>query len=117
MKFLLEVNQGNGCDYTIGCGLALVSFSADTIGDAVAMVRERRFSAEALDAGDDIACLLTSEDIVSARVYQVSAVQDLPLEEWDRDAELDELRREEAAADEAERLEYERLKAKYGSAK
>ncbi len=34
MKFWLWMKQGNGCDYTVGCGERLVELTGDTISEA-----------------------------------------------------------------------------------
>lgn len=43
MKFLVHVEQGGGCDYTIGCGHDVQEYEADTRAEVVAAVKLRWF--------------------------------------------------------------------------
>ncbi len=107
MKFLLVMEQDNGCDYTIGCGIALEEIEADNRKLAIAAAFEKM----GVDYGDSP---YISEDINRAGLYEICGEKiTVPLDEYrlelarqEEDAKLAEKR-------EAEQDQYLRLKAKY----
>ena len=75
MKFLLVMKQDNGCDYTIGCGIALEEIEADNPDASIATAFEKM----AVDYGDSP---YISEDINRAILYEIGAKITVPLAEY-----------------------------------
>jgi hypothetical protein len=104
MRYILVMQQyGEGCDYTIGCGIKYRIMTARTFEEA--QLAAKKYIQEGYPVG---------EDIELARAYLSTLVGDeLPLNEW-----YDEMRKENIEAKEQEikkqeLAELERLKAKY----
>jgi len=106
MRFYILTRQpGEGCDYTIGCGMRWALIEAGTVEEAAIMaaqkVRDRGWRGE----GADKAILVPAD----------SAVDLAPLLDADvarEAAERDFAERQKTEA--SERAEYERLHKKYG---
>lgn len=102
-KFIAYVKQGGGCDYTIGCGQAVLELESTTYNEAVEELRR--------EIVDD--CY--NEDVIEiATLYEIASEHEMPIAEWYSDARK---RDRESAASlilKAERLEYDRLKEKFG---
>lgn len=100
---VILVQDGDGCDYTIGCGVKVKPLKARTVEDARAEAQHTIMSDGSLEREDAIykAVLVTSHE-------------DLPVESWK--AGMKALRdAEEAEEQKAKELaELERLRAKYG---
>lgn len=107
MKVLLVMEQDNGCNYTIGCGIAIVEIEADSHEAALAAAFEKM----AVDYGDSP---YISEDINRASLYEIRGEKKtVPLDEYrlklarqEEDARLAKTREDEKA-------QYLKLKAKY----
>lgn len=91
--------DGEGCDYTIGCGERLVPLAP---GDAIAQVRQW------LSEHENLECVIKEVFILSNDVQQFN-LNEYHTEKTKRSLEM---RRE--AAEEKEREQYEKLKAKFG---
>lgn len=88
MKFLLVRRQeGIGCDYTIGCGLAVEEIEASSVDAALKRLRKEAFSGERR--------LL--EEIEWARLVPADSVIEPPIEQWA--AELEERAEKRRAAE------------------
>ena len=103
MKYIAHVVQnGEGCDYTIGCGLQVVQLSADNLEDAKQelkeIIKEQYF--------DD-------QELESAVIYEVSNAHDVDLDaiynNMNDDAQSEEVERQRISDFE----EYQRLKKKF----
>lgn len=112
--FVLVVNQkGEGCDYSIGCGMAAhIIVGAETIEDATKIVNEGKVLADVDDEcfgytfdDDDDNCLGTAFIVQVAHVFDVKKER-ANTERVKREIEL-------AEKDAEERQVYERLKAKF----
>lgn len=100
---LILVQGGEGCDYTIGCGIRVESLRGETLEDAKA-------EAKALLCDEDEG-LLTGDGAVAAAF--IADCEELPIAEWAWVVESARLLRKSAASEAAERAELERLQAKY----
>ena len=107
MKFLLVMRQDNGCDYTIGCGIALEEIETDNKEAAIATAFEKM----AVDYGDSP---YISDKINRAELYEIGVKITIPLAEYRQELEDQEIVRQLQASQAAEQMEYLRLKAKYG---
>jgi len=112
MKYKLIVNQGQGCDYTIGCGIAdwdIVAVDAEAAREqAVAMLREHYLGEETPEYyrwNDE-------QDLVSATL--VGVVEELPLESMRSLWHAEMVQAERGKKEAAEREQLAKLKAKYG---
>lgn len=105
-KYLVVTEEDEeGCGSSIrgtngenGCGVMVAFIEADTISEAVAIVRKRYFAREWANGYDGL-------HVAKMVTYAVTEEMKLPVAEWDH--EMDK-------CNEAERAEYERLKKKYG---
>ena len=108
MTYLLhEVQDEEGCDYTIGCGYRLTQLDADTMAGAIAEATglDRHGSPRIQTSGE--------QRIKCATIYEVAAEHriDIPALQAKREfVKVAKLREKRAAS---ERAEYERLKGKY----
>jgi len=108
MKWLLLMSEeGEGCDYTIGCGVAYEMIEAESREEALEVAREKLDDRSLLDPDGErqleVAYLLPADgDIV------------VPSDEWiaERQAKKDIAKKAEVEAQEM--AELERLKSKYG---
>jgi len=107
MIYFVHLDQGGeGCDYTIGCGHSLQRLKAGNIDAARAEV-------EALIA-EDYSSEMT--EVAHVKILEVATVLDLDVR-----AHYQSLKEKKDAADaksqtERERIEFERLKQKFGDA-
>lgn len=105
MAFYAYLEQGCGCDYTIGCGKLLVE------------LKETSFEGAQEELWGEYGCrhyLGGEADLASIRVFQASEVRAVNLVEW-KTRLAEQEKAEKAARDAAkDRAEYERLKAKFG---
>jgi hypothetical protein len=102
-KFMvILVQEGEGCDYTIGCGVRVVPLRAATVEDA-------RVEAERMIHRDGY---LDREGSVEKAVL-VTAHEYLPVVTWKANKLLVEKSRVESQERQRELAELERLKKKY----
>lgn len=107
MKFIVYINQTDfGCDYTIACGKVLRELKAETLEDAIAEVR--KYLAPSLKDDEPIF------EANSATIYQVENKHPMPIQEWYNERQKEEEDYKLTQEKEKERLEYERLKVKFG---
>lgn len=105
MKYGIFIEQeGEGCDYTIGCGMRFDVFDAPDDAAAQAKAKEMLTSRE--DVEDDDPYLAGENDEQTfEKATLVKIVGELPIDEWRlelSDAADDERRAREDAAEEAE---------------
>jgi len=100
---VIMVQNGEGCDYTIGCGVKVEPLKARTVEDA-------RAEAQRIITLDGY----LERDGAVYKAVLVTAHEDLPVESWK--AGLKAVREAEEAEEQRGRelAELERLKAKYG---
>lgn len=98
------LNQGGGCDYTIGCGETIINIKADSIDEAVNKLYEK------------IKESYSHEDrrLEYAQLFEVNSIVDLNLTEIYEKIDLQEKQRIAFEREQREMLEFERLKSKYG---
>ena len=123
MKFVILVKQeGEGCDYTIGCGYLYRFFDAKDMEDALYRVR----TMEREDHNDNLVFGHRASDLKQAIIVRVDDMVDAlhtksqreiaEDEERAKAAKEEERQERDAAAKEQEakdRAEYERLKRKF----
>ena len=110
MKFLLVLTQEGGCDYTIGCGVAVHIIEVKNREEILAQI----FPWLAKHHGDPSDGYI-NEEIDSATLYQISDVIRLDLWQYHYDYQ-ERLAKEAVTQIEAqEKAELERLKRKYRS--
>lgn len=78
-RFLLVREQDGGCDYTIGCGVVVDEYDAESIDALLAQLRTD------MDDDADEAELRNEERVSRATVYEVVAQRELPLDAWRRE--------------------------------
>lgn len=106
---LIRFGAGEGCDYTIGCNIAVDRFSVTGPKYAEEKARELLMPDEPEYFNGN-----TENGYLSSAIL-VKVVSEIDVEEeiYDRCRELTEAR-EAAEANDTERAEYERLKKKFG---
>jgi hypothetical protein len=95
---------GEGCDYTIGCGKTIETIEAENIKDAIIRLKE---------------IIADNYNHDESRLEKVEIYETSTIENFDIKSFYDDLNKMEELANiskkqEFERLEYERLKAKFG---
>ena len=111
--YLYAVGKGYGCDYTIGCNLAMMPLDASTIEGAQAEAKRllgEDHYADLEPPGRD------GFSIETASILCVAEEVAVPLEELRAKAQAEEEAWGKVEAEKEERTEYERLKAKFKSA-
>jgi hypothetical protein len=104
--FIAVLKQcGEGCDYTIGCGVKVVELQACTWDEA--KVEARHALAEDYSQAYDH-CL------EGFTIFEVSSRFDVPVNAWYADISREEADRNAGREKEKRRLEYERLKREFG---
>lgn len=112
LKYVVIMKQkGDGCDYTIGCGINFEIFEAENAGDAMMKAKE-------LWLGDDYepeeGGPLYSGDYELAYMHLCRFVTGCPIGEWMGEINKEERALRKAEEEVQERAEYDRLRQKYG---
>ena len=97
--FVLIVGKGDGCDYTIGCNISFSPLPGTTLGEASKGVCEH--------LGYD------EHRVETALILEASQVVLFDVEKHYSDAEEQAAESKRCADQDAEKAEYERLKAKF----
>lgn len=99
MKFVAIMEQeGEGCDYTIGCGISTMEFSAESAEAALEQVKKWAHD-------------YSIEELAAIRLYVATDSIEVPLDEWKRWRRQEEWR----ASRDDEYQEYLKLKEKFES--
>ena len=106
MKYHLLREQSHGCDYTIGCGLAIDALDATSMSEAIEEAKGLLVSWGDLNPDSESA-------IATALVLEVANVCELDVDALRADLLRQRAAQEAARTAEAERAEFERLKAKF----
>jgi len=108
MRYVIILKQrGEGCDYTIGCGINFKIIEARDFAEA--QVKARAYFIENYSYGceyDRNLCDLEAMTIAAAPTS-------LPVDEWWSAIRIKEVERQKAAKEAEELAELERLKKKY----
>ena len=106
-EYLVVFRQHGGCDYTIGCGIAVQHVSADDLQGACAQVTEQLCDLEG--TSDE-----TASSIVEVDIYERSAgFSKLDPASWRAARASKRAEAEKAQREDKERAEYERLRKKF----
>lgn len=103
MKYLAHLTQSEGCDYTIGCGIAIITLKSTNGDDAVKELVElikTRYSSE-------------ESQIESARIYEVTNTITFSVEETYKVIQEQRDIVKKLKQEERELKELQRLKEKY----
>jgi hypothetical protein len=116
-KYVVHLNQGGGCDYTIGCGQRTITIWAENITQA----HERFISMIGSFDDDDVDW---TEDyggwrceywfLATVTIYEVSDEVNVDMKAVYANLDEVEALRKRLAAEDAEKKEYERLQKKFG---
>lgn len=105
MKFIAILRQeGEGCDYTIGCGINTIQFEAEN----------------ALEAGKKLKLIVFENynhdeaKLKSLHYYQVDGTYEADIKRWYNEFAEEKTLREQTAVKEKELAELQRLLNKYG---
>ena len=109
-KFLVIYRQGNGCDYTIGCGLAVHTLEAPSLSAAIASVINGLAKIEDdAEFSDETVESLKAVDVYEIAEAHVSLERDM----WIGARRAVHKKTAQERAEAKERAELERLKKKY----
>ena len=114
MKFYLYEVQDEGCDYTIGCGERLTEIPAATMAEAYAITLTEDYLG--CEEGEDYGPISTNPGeakLSSAVIFAVAETQIIDLGALIRAARTEHEAAQNVATDATERVEFERLKAKF----
>lgn len=103
----LYLDQGNGCDYTIGCGKKLIGLCDDKHTKDEAMQAAKNYMFDE-DEG------LPIDDIETVALLFVKDEENLPLGTWKTELKQQREQARLKQEEDAEKAEYERLKKKLG---
>jgi len=103
---LVMTQEGEGCDYTIGCGTRFVPLP-NAVDGAHAGRLARAYMHE------DDASRLRNPDQVITKLLVVRIVTDLPVDEWRENLEASDRARQQQADEAVERATLARLQHKY----
>ena len=102
-KYKAYLNQGQGCDYTIGCGQKLIDLKATSLDEAQAEVFSLLKEAYSYEEWR----------MESVEVLQVQEVFPIAVEYFYNILDSNERKREMLKREQKEKEEFERLKAKF----
>ena len=97
--------DGEGCDYTIGCGRTVIDIEAANMEEATNKLVEKIKEEYSYEEGR----------LKSAVLYEVLQLHMLDTKELYKRIDNSQYERESAEKEEKERQEFERLKAKFGN--
>lgn len=100
--------EGEGCDYTIGCGRNLQHLRASTLEEA-------KVEAKEIVVGDADGYGGHFDESEVHRATLVSLVSDLPVEKWYAEHAAAQKQRKQTDAEAKEKAELARLLAKHGA--
>lgn len=108
--------DGEGCGYTIGCGIEVVDLSAKTKDEALAEAKALWFGEDFIGDHSYHPDYYDGDHYGERVVLSVAIVKDVcdaPVEDWVNEYETIRDERKHSEEADAERKEYERLRAKF----
>lgn len=106
--FVIVERQGNGCDYTIGCGIKVYETKAESRD---ALLKQLRADEDLLRDWSH-----ADSERESVEIYEVTGAPiAVPLDAWRAEIKAQEKRSREEAKEKDERDTYAKLQKKYGA--
>ncbi len=105
LKFVAYVDQGSGCDYMIACGKTLWKLESLTYDEAVKELKIKAIGDEGYWGEDELETIT---------LFEIISVQQIPLSGWYSDARKLIEDEKVMAREVIEKMEFERLKRKFG---
>ena len=106
VKYLVIYTQdGEGCDYSIGCGVLIEEIEAVDLDDAEQQIRVSLFDSGGMEHSE---CRMKSVLFVQANLLSTFDVA-----RWREASEAADCQKEQHAIEQAERAEFARLKRKF----
>lgn len=102
MKYKAYINQGQGCDYTIACGVDIIDLEASSMEEAKkALIKEikEEYTGE--------------RALASAQIFEINDIFAVNMKTLMSEIEEAEIEIERKKREEDERREFERLKKKF----
>lgn len=103
-KYKAFISQGDGCDYTIGCGKTVINLDADSLEKALEQFIEivrKEYSGE--------------YKLESAEVYEINEIHSINMKKLYEGIYKDNAHQALIELEEEEKREFERLKQKFES--
>jgi len=116
-KFLVVEHQaGEGCDYSIGCGVLTYEVEAESMDAVLAQLKSAAFS-EGESSDEEGGGLLATQERKRgvACVYEIVAAKPLPLAEWRKELRAAGEKEAQEAKERDERETLAKLQKKYGA--
>jgi hypothetical protein len=115
MIYIAYLRQSaQGCDYSIGCGLALWRRKAITRDEAIEELKRDIIGIWSEEEARYVDGYHGTSKLEKVILFEVSGEEEMPIDQWYSEAE-DYTRQEKTRIEETrERAELERLRAKYG---
>jgi hypothetical protein len=119
MKFICVMKQsGEGCDYTIGCGMNFITVDAVDAEEAAVKINKVWFMSDYENGNADPAyhCVGGEQELITWRLFEVAQEYNLLpiLHRWKTDFDEKEATAENIKREAEERRKYEELKRKFG---
>ncbi len=111
--FLAYLNQGQGCDYTIGCGFKIIQLEAGTHEEALKELQEKIVGQWNEDDKRFYEGYTGESALETATLYDVSNITCVPIEKWYKEAREQEEYAKNKVNEQNEKKELQRLKKKY----
>jgi len=106
MKYLVcRKQEGEGCDYTIGCGMRFGYYEADTVED---LIEEISYP----DGREESCALLGEQELTELLIVPFNYIRAIDIEQLKSDARLEEANCELKEEEEKDRKELARLQEK-----
>ncbi len=105
--YLFMIGPGEGCDYTIGCNSRFVPLKAETLEEA------QRETMEQLDYCGGLHLDGDGPSVANAYIVEAAKVTDVGIPNLIHEKRMQREREKASKKEDAERAEFERLKAKF----
>lgn len=116
MSYIAFLKQeGEGCDYSIGCGYDLIELTADNHEKAIEELK-KEIIGEFINDEDYIGFEGGFNDerkLAKVTLYEVTVKESIPVDVWYKEAMQAEKQAKNDQKSAREKAEYERLKTKY----
>lgn len=106
--------EGEGCDYTIGCGQILWKLKAQSYEEAIEELKSTVIGKWLPEFCEYEEGYWEDFKLESVTLYEVNKKEEVPINKWYSDALMKIKQEKNKVNEEYEKIEFERLKAKFG---
>ncbi len=105
VRFIAYINQGEGCDYMISCGETLWKLEAFHWDEAIREVKEKT-------TGED--GYFGEYELDTIEIFEIMNSKKMPVSNWYSEIEESKKAKKAKEKEYADKVEYERLKLRFG---